>query len=94
MKKMDAPVSFNPELVDNGEEVVDHGKILWELWEKSRERQLARWSVPRAVKRNKKAKKYSEDSSLFKRENRYHWHWQSARFNPSSFRNKSCGKFR
>ena len=34
-KKMDAPVSFNPELVDNGEEVVDHGKILWELWEKS-----------------------------------------------------------
>tara|TARA_B100000035_G_scaffold232623_1_gene200863 strand:+ start:911 stop:2347 length:1437 start_codon:yes stop_codon:yes gene_type:complete len=63
-EKMDAPVSFNPELVDNGEEVVDHGKILWELWEKSRERQLARWSVPRAVKRNKKAKKYSEDSSL------------------------------
>ena len=27
-EKMDAPVSFNPELVDNGEEVVDHGKIL------------------------------------------------------------------
>ena len=35
-EKMDAPVSFQSELVDNGEEVVDHGKILWDFWEKSR----------------------------------------------------------
>ncbi len=45
-EKMDAPVSFNSELVDNGEEVVDHGKILWDQWDKSRERQLARWKIP------------------------------------------------
>ena len=41
--KMDAPVSFQSELVDDGEDMVDHGKILWEFWEKSRQRQLARF---------------------------------------------------
>ena len=46
-EKMDAPVSFQSELVDNGEEVVDHGKILWDFWEKSRERQLSRSHISR-----------------------------------------------
>lgn len=45
-EKMDAPLSDNAELVDGVDEVVDHGKILWDFWEKSRERQLARWKEP------------------------------------------------
>ena len=54
-EKMDAPVSFQSELVDNGEEVVDHGKILWDFWEKSRERQLLRSNIskPAAIPRSK-----------------------------------------
>jgi len=43
--KMDTPVSFQPELVDDGEDMVDHGKILWGFWEKSRQRQLARFGI-------------------------------------------------
>ncbi|MEK9772425.1 MAG: SUMF1/EgtB/PvdO family nonheme iron enzyme [Opitutae bacterium] len=63
-EKMDAPVSFTSELVDNGEEVVDHGKILWDQWEKSRERQLARWSVPLSKKRKKRTRKDPQEYFL------------------------------
>ena len=48
-EKMDAPVSTKTELVDSEDEVVDHGKILWGFWEKSRESQLARWKEPLPV---------------------------------------------
>ena len=54
---MDTPVSFSTEIVDNGEEVVDHGKILWNLWEKSRDRQLARRPIPTVKKPKKTARK-------------------------------------
>ena len=56
-EKMDTPVSFSTEIVDNGEEVVDHGKILWNLWEKSRDRQLARRPIPTVKKPKKTARK-------------------------------------
>lgn len=56
-ERMDTPLSFKSELVDNGEEVVDHGKILWDLWDKSRERQLARWDVPQVRKKRKSTNK-------------------------------------
>src|SRR6056300_1100573 len=48
-EKMDAPASTKTELVDSEDEVVDHGKILWGFWEKSRESQLARWKEPLPV---------------------------------------------
>ena len=59
-EKMDAPVSNRSELVDNREEVVDHGKILWNLWEKSRDRQLERWHIP---SHNKKRKGFKLEKS-------------------------------
>ena len=63
-EKMDAPVSFKSELVDNGEEIVDHGQILWNLWEKSRERQLARWNIPGITKTEKPSKKKPKKREL------------------------------
>ncbi len=67
-EKMDAPISFSSELVDNGEAVVDHGKILWDLWDKSRERQLARWHIPTVVKEKKTGKGTTENLAWSARE--------------------------
>lgn len=67
-EKMDAPISFSSELVDNGEAVVDHGKILWDLWDKSRERQLARWHIPTVVKEKKTGKGNTENLAWSARE--------------------------
>ena len=56
-EKMDAPAVLKTELVDSEYEVVDHGKILWDFWEKSRERQLARWKEPIPLKPKSSSKK-------------------------------------
>jgi len=42
LDRMDTPVLSGSDECEEESEVLDHGKILWDLWDKSRDRQIAR----------------------------------------------------